>query len=128
MNLVHLSQVTPVVLTYDEEPNIARTLELLDWAKEVVVVDSGSNDLTETISKSFPNVNWQVRSFDNHKAQWDYAINKTGIRTEYVLALDADMQVTKALLAEIDESLNDTTLCGAVIPFEYRYYGKALAG
>src|SRR5882724_9341342 len=97
-------KVTPVVLTYDEEPNIGRTLDSLRWASDVIVVDSGSTDQTEQIARSFPNVRWYIRPFDRHLAQWEHGIYHTGITSEYTLALDADMQVTPTLLQEIDEN------------------------
>jgi glycosyltransferase involved in cell wall biosynthesis len=121
-------RVTPVVLTYNEEPNIGRTLESLRWASQVIVVDSGSTDQTEQIARSFPNVRWFVRPFDRHIAQWEHGIHQTGITAEYVLALDADMQVTSSLIKEIEERFLVGGFEGGVIPFEYHYHGKALAG
>lgn len=38
-----LDQITPIILTYNEAPNIAWTLEPLQWAREIIVVDSLSN-------------------------------------------------------------------------------------
>jgi len=35
-----LNHITPVILTYNEAPNIQRTLAALSWAIDVVVVDS----------------------------------------------------------------------------------------
>jgi glycosyltransferase involved in cell wall biosynthesis len=121
-------RVTPVVLTYNEEPNLGRTLESLRWASNVIVVDSGSTDQTEQIARSFPNVRWHVRSFDRHLAQWEHGIHQTGIPSEYILALDADMQVTSALLQEIEEIFLHGDFHGGVIPFEYHYHGHALSG
>ncbi|HEV7681997.1 MAG TPA: glycosyltransferase family 2 protein [Pyrinomonadaceae bacterium] len=121
-------RVTPVVLTYNEEPNIGRTLESLRWASQVIVLDSGSTDQTEQIVRSFPNVSWLVRPFDKHLAQWEHGLHQSGITTDYVLALDADMQVTAPLLQEIEGHFLSGDFAGGVIPFAYHYYGKALSG
>ena len=37
-------EITPLILTFNEAPNLRRTLEQLAWAKEIVVVDSFSTD------------------------------------------------------------------------------------
>ena len=49
-----LTHVTPLILTYNEAPNIARSLGALSWANDIVVVDSFSDDDTVEIAKSFP--------------------------------------------------------------------------
>lgn len=123
-----LEKVTPIVLTWNEEPNIGRTLESLRWAGTVVVLDSGSADQTEQIAKSFPNVRWHVRPFDRHVAQWEYGIRQTGLTNEYVLALDADMQVPQEFLRELENDFPWGQAVGGITPFEYRYHGSALAG
>jgi len=123
-----LEQITPVVLTYNEAPNIGRTLEALRWAGTVVVLDSGSTDATKEIATAYQNVEWFERAFDNHQAQWEYAIRKTGITTDYVLALDADMEVTPAFKRELQESFLPGNFAGGDVPFAYCYYGRPLSG
>ena len=49
-----LDQITPLILTYNEAPNIVRSLGALSWAKDIVVVDSFSDDDTIAIAKSVP--------------------------------------------------------------------------
>ena len=49
-----LDQVTPLLLTYNEEANISRTLACLHWAQRVVVVDSFSTDATPPPHKISP--------------------------------------------------------------------------
>ncbi len=39
-----LDQITPLILTYNETPNVDRTLKQLTWAKEIVVIESFSDD------------------------------------------------------------------------------------
>src|SRR5437870_54166 len=76
---VMLDQITPVLLTYNEELNISRTLSRIGWAKDIVVVDSGSTDGTLEMLAKFSNVRIFKRSFDTHASQWRYAIEQTGI-------------------------------------------------
>lgn len=120
--------ITPLVLTYNEEPNIGATLTTLAWAPRVVVLDSGSTDKTEEIARSFRNVAWVARTFDNHGNQWQYGIRQTDIETEYVLALDADMRPSSDFVAEVEEFANRGNFAGACVPFEYRVLGRRLRG
>jgi glycosyltransferase involved in cell wall biosynthesis len=96
-----LDRITPLILTYNEVPNIARVLQGLSWAREIVVVDSFSDDETVRIASSFPNVRVVQRAFDNHRNQWEFGLKETGISTPWVLALDADYVVTDELIAEL---------------------------
>jgi hypothetical protein len=122
------ASVTPLVLTYNEEPNIGRTLESLRWAERVVVLDSGSTDKTEEIAKGFCNVDWRDRRFDNHRAQWEYGIHGTDITSDFVLALDADMSVRPAFVEELKVNFLVSQCAGGVTPFEFRILGYPLAG
>jgi glycosyltransferase involved in cell wall biosynthesis len=47
-----LDEITPLIITHDEAPNIARTLDKLVWARRIVVIDSGSTDDTVRIAAS----------------------------------------------------------------------------
>lgn len=119
---------TPVIITYNEQSNVESTLASLDWAERVVVLDSGSTDYTEEIARSFSNVAWFARAFDNHCSQWSYAIHETAIDTEYVIALDADMRPGAGFLNELKWRFEDRSLEGARVPFEFRIVGTALRG
>jgi glycosyltransferase involved in cell wall biosynthesis len=120
--------VTPVVLTFNEEPNIERSLASLAWARDVVVLDSGSTDATEAIARSFSNVRWHTRTFDRHGAQWEHAIRSTGIATKYVLALDADYAVPEAFVRELEQRYLPGEFDGGIAGFEYRLLGRSLMG
>ncbi len=121
-----LDQITPLILTYNEAPNIGRTLECLRWAKEVVLVDSFSTDDTTTIAASFPNVRLVQRAFDSHRNQWQFGLHETGISTDWVLALDADYVVTADVLDELKQlNPNDETV-GYRASFVYCISGKTL--
>ena len=123
-----LQQITPLILTYNEAPNIARTLESLRWAQRVVVLDSGSTDDTEGIARSFGSVDWHVRPFDSFKAQTEYGLANTGIETEYVLVLDADMYLSLTLVDEIQQRFFFFFFDGELFNFQYYISGQPLAG
>ena len=59
-----LDQITPIVLTYNEAANIRRTLDAVSWAREIVLVDSHSDDATLTIVSQIPQVRVFQRRFD----------------------------------------------------------------
>lgn len=94
-----MQNLTALVLTFNEEPNIARTLSNLSSLAQVIVVDSFSTDSTVQIAKTFPNVTIFERTFDEHTNQWEFARSK--IITEWTLALDADYQFSKVGIDEI---------------------------
>lgn len=123
-----LAQVTPVVLTYNERPNLARTLASVHWAREVVVVDSGSDDGTQDIASRFPNVRVVHRRFDTHANQWNFATTDTGVTTPWVLALDADYALTSALVAELATLQPGPQVDGYQTRFRYCVFGKPLRG
>ena len=51
-HLQTLDQITPVLLTYNEEQTISRTLSHLAWATDIVVVDSGSLRPSPTLQRA----------------------------------------------------------------------------
>lgn len=125
---MNLRDITPLVLTYNEEANIARTLQALSWARRIVVVDSGSTDATVEILRGDPRVQVFVRAFDSHAAQWNYALRQTAIETAWVLALDADYVLTNELVAEMSLVVPGQDLNGYRAPFTYCIDGRPLRG
>jgi glycosyl transferase family 2 len=125
---VSLDRLTPVILSYNEEVNLRRTLSSLTWARRIVVVDSGSTDASRALATAFANVAWFERAFDGHANQWSYALFETAIDTPFVLALDADMSVTPELRDEIASLVARDDHAGASIPFSYQVRGVRLMG
>lgn len=122
------SEITPVLLTYDELPNLPRTLAKLAWAKRVVVVDSGSSDGTLAFLATQPNVAVYQRKFDNHAAQWNYGLDATDIDTPWVLCLDADYVLSDALVVELANLQPSPQTMGYLANFIYMLDGVPLRG
>jgi glycosyltransferase involved in cell wall biosynthesis len=121
-------QITPVILTYNEAPNLARTLARLTWAKQIVVVDSGSTDDTREIAGRHPGVRLVQRPFTTHAEQWNFGIHEAGIATEWVLALDADFVLSDAAVAEIGSLRPPDDVAGYRAAFDYCIDGRPLRG
>lgn len=121
-----LDQVTPLILTFNEEPNLRRTLERLAWAEEVVIVDSGSTDHTREIALAFPNVRWIERAFDDHTRQWNFGIDS--VQTRWVLSLDADYVLGAGFENELAELPTEPGPAAFLANFRYLIAGRPLRG
>ncbi len=98
------SQITAIVLTYNEEPNIRHCLESIKGFCEVFVVDSYSTDSTLAICKEYTNKLFQ-HEYENHSSQWRWALENLPIQTKWILALDADFTVSDELKLRIASDL-----------------------
>ncbi len=121
-----LDDITPLVITYNEAPNIARTLDRLLWARRIVVIDSGSTDETLEIVRSYPQAEVIHRSFDDFASQCNFGI--TQVATAWVLSLDADYELSEALVTELRNLRPVETIVGYRARFIYRVYDRPLRG
>ena len=123
---MQLEHITPLILTYNEAPNIDRTLQRLSWANRIVVIDSLSTDATLEILSHYPNVDTIKRPFDTHATQWNFGIAQ--VQTPWCLSLDADYLVSPGLVAELQQIQPQDSLGGYFAPFRYCVFGKPLRG
>ena len=123
-----MTGITGLILTFNEAPNIARTLEKLSWLPQVIVVDSCSGDDTVRLAEAFANVRVLRRPFTTHAEQWNYGLEQAGITTEWVLALDADYVLTDALIHEIQALEPAPSMAGWAAAFDYCIDGRPLRG
>ena len=121
-----LDRITPLVLTYNEAPNIGRTLAQLRWARDIVVVDSFSNDNTLEIVSGFPQARVYQRKFDSFAGQCNFGLTETEISTEWVMSLDADYELTPELVAEIGALQPAADVVGLRASFTYCILGRRL--
>ena len=117
-------EITPLVLTRNEAPNIQRCLDRLTWATRVVVLDSGSTDETVALARRYPNVDVRIRAFDDHASQWNHGLSL--VATPWVLSLDADYVVPESFPAEAAPLIAQGDLDAVVVRFRYVIHGRAL--
>ena len=121
-----LDQITPLVITYNEAPNIRRTIGKLLWAPRIVVIDSGSTDETLGILGSYPQVEVIQHPFTDFAAQCNFGLLQ--VNTAWVLSLDADYELSDALVAELASLAPADALAGYRAEFIYRIHGRPLRG
>lgn len=99
--------VTVLIATKNEEANIGRCLNALTPAQRIVVVDSKSQDETARLSRE---AGAEVVQFDYRggypkKRQW--ALMHLKVETPWVLLIDADEVVPRALWQEIHQEISN---------------------
>ncbi len=94
-------KLSAVIITFNEEHNIARCLESLkEVADEIIVVDSFSTDNTEQICNKY-SVRFVTRKWMGYSAQKNYANSLA--QHEYILSIDADEELSNELIQSILE-------------------------
>lgn len=120
-----LRHVTILVITYNEELNIARTLDSVSFANRIVVVDSGSTDQTLQIIGKYPQAEVYERAFTTFAEQCNFGLEQAC--SEWVVSLDADY----VLPAEAPVGI-ETALCSGedfhAAGFEYCIAGRPVRG
>lgn len=121
-----LNQITPLILTFNEAPNIARTLDQLRWARKILVVDSFSDDETLDILQRYPQVRLLQRKFTSFADQCNFGLKSDEINSDWVLNLDADYVFTDELIAELRNLRPDESVQGYRARFVYCVNGKRI--
>ena len=119
---MNLSDITPMILTHNEEANLRATLDRLNWATDILIIDSFSTDSTIEIAESFCAVRVVKRKFDHFAEQCNFGL--THIQTQWVLSLDADYKCDEAFADELRNL--DPKDSGYRARFLYGVYGHPL--
>lgn len=106
-----LQSIAGVVLTLNEEQDLARALASLSWCDELLVVDSGSTDSTHSVATQFG------AQFIQHiqeppfliTDQRNWSLNHAGLTSDWVIFLDADEEVSPQLAAQIITCVNSSS-------------------
>ena len=98
-----MQKISVYILTYNEEAKIGAAIKSVNWADEIVVVDSESTDNTVLIAKTLGArvVNIPFKGFGSLR---NAAIESCS--HEWIFSLDADERCTPELAVEIREILN----------------------
>ena len=106
-------KISAVIITYNEEKIIRKTLSRLSWCDEIVIVDSYSTDNTVAICREF-GCDVYSRPFDGYGSQKQFAIARA--TNDWVLCVDADEIPSDELVQEIRSIRPDTAYAGFSFP------------
>ncbi|WP_368662565.1 glycosyltransferase family 2 protein [Zobellia laminariae] len=98
------NNITALLITYNEIEHIDAVLENIDFADEIIVVDSFSTDGTVERIKAHSGVKFIQREFKNYTDQKAYAMEQAS--NDWILFLDADERLTPELRKEVIETVN----------------------
>lgn len=116
-----MADISVVVLTRNEEDNIGPCLQTLQWADEVLVLDSFSDDGTTEIARRMGAEVYQ-RRFDNWAIQRNRGLELAS--KEWVFFVDADERVTTELAEEIRHAVEEPQFAGWWVPRKNYIFGK----
>jgi len=100
-----MEKISVVIITFNEEQNIARCLNSVkNIADEIVVVDSFSTDNTESICAEL-GIKFIKHKFEGYILQKNYALAQAS--NDIVLSLDADEELSEELQNSILKTKNN---------------------
>ena len=115
-------RLSVVIITYNEEKNIARCINTVKQvADEIIVVDSYSTDKTREIAQALGSIVIENK-FEGHIQQKNFALRQANY--PLVLSLDADEALSDKLKNEIEKIKNNPTADGYTMNRLTYYCGR----
>jgi glycosyltransferase involved in cell wall biosynthesis len=108
-----------VVITYNNADTLDRCLAAVDWAEEIVVLDSGSTDGTVEIARRH-GARVATHPFDDYGPQKQRAIDSA--KLDWVLNLDADEILSPGTREIIERALIAPDVAGFRLPRRERMF------
>jgi len=94
------------MICYNSENTVRKTLSSLDWADEIIVVDSFSTDSTPDICKEF-DVNFLQKEWQGFGKQRRWSVKQA--KNDWVFVIDSDEEVSSELKNELLKIKNEGT-------------------
>ncbi|WP_425075651.1 glycosyltransferase family 2 protein [Psychroserpens sp. S379A] len=106
-----MSSISALMITYNEINNIDAVISELDFADEIIVVDSFSTDGTYEKLSELSQVKVIQNKFEDFASQRNFAIHLANC--EWIFFIDADERLTKELKLEILEKTKEKNTINA---------------
>jgi glycosyltransferase involved in cell wall biosynthesis len=102
-----MEKITVIIPTYNEGHNIIDCIKSVDFADEIMIVDSYSTDDTIELARKYTDFIVQ-REYQNSASQKNWAIPQA--KHEWILLVDADERLTPDLKTEILSMLEKSSI------------------
>jgi glycosyltransferase involved in cell wall biosynthesis len=116
-------KISVVIITKNEEKNIARCLESVKWADEIVIVDSQSEDRTLEIAEKY-NAKIYSPPWHGYGPAKKEGVDKAS--NDWIFSIDADEEVSEQLKKEMLTILSnhDNKTFGYFVPRLTNFLGR----
>jgi len=114
-----MARLSVVVITFNEAANLARCLESVAFADEIIVVDSDSSDGTRDIARRYTERVF-VRPFAGFGEQKQFAVDQAG--GDWILSLDADEWLSEELQQNLQALLSGSVPYDSYNIYRRNYY------
>lgn len=119
-----MTKITAIIPTLNEEIHIEAAIKSVDFADEIIVIDSFSTDKTVELAEKY-NVKIIKREFDDFSSQKNFAIQQA--KHNWIYILDADERVTPDVKKEILEAVkNPKNYVGFYVRRSFFFAGKKI--
>ncbi len=111
--------ISVTVIACNEERRIGECLQSVQWADDIVVIDSGSNDQTIAIAEKH-GARVIHHDWPGYGAQKQFATAQA--KYDWILNLDADEFVTEKLAASIQNTFSTTPQSAAAFTCNFEHF------
>ncbi|QCW99349.1 glycosyltransferase [Aggregatimonas sangjinii] len=118
------NKISALLITFNEIANIDEVLENIQFADEIIVVDSYSTDGTVERIKTNSRVQLFQRPFINYTNQKSFAMKQAS--NDWILFLDADERLTDALKNEVLLTVNSENAAEAYMFYRTFMFQKKI--
>jgi glycosyltransferase involved in cell wall biosynthesis len=99
-----MTSISVLILTLNEEVNLAECVDSCSWCDDIIVFDSFSGDRTPEIAAA-KHARFIQRRFDNYAAQRNAALTEVQFKHPWVLMVDADERIPPDLALEMERAV-----------------------
>ena len=117
------STLSAVIITHNAAGQLEDCLNSLSFVSEIIILDSGSDDETENIARSFA-ANFMHQEWLGYGPQKQKAVELA--KYDWVLCLDADERISEELAASIQSAMEGPQYVAYQFPRCNRFMGRWL--